>query len=330
MSGLQLLLAPALVVAIVACSSTSGGPADQARIAVEPPTTTTTEPPDSAQCNEGEPTPDSYAPAGAGSELAVSPTLQRLRSDRTARLKVGVDESTPNFGVRTENGDLEGLEVDLVRAIARAIWPDEPDIDGRMQWIAVTTDEKVSFADDGTVDLTASNVTISCPRWKQVAFSTPYFTTPQRIMVRIDSGIDTLADLGGKKVCVPRGASTKKLLEKLASAPEVIEVDSRPDCLVALQEGVVDAYASHDTILFGMQQQDPDVMTIIADDLPDPSDYGIAMNLLDPGFVRFVNQVLEDMRADGRLAELYRIWLTDRGYSRGDLRVPVARYRPEP
>jgi polar amino acid transport system substrate-binding protein len=328
-TGLRLLLVPALVVAIAACSSSSAGPADQARIAVTPPTTTTTERPKSGSCTEEETTPHSYAPAPAGSALAVSKTLERLRSDTTAHLRAGVDESTPNFGVRTEDGDLEGLEVDLVRAIARAIWPDVTEIDDKIQWVAVTPDEKVAFAANGKVDLTASNVTISCGRSKDVAFSTPYFTTPQRIMVRIDSGIDSLADLGGKKVCVPQGVSTGKLLADHVPNAEVVEVDSRPDCLVALQEGVVDAYASHEAILFGMQQQDPEVMTIVAEDLPDPSDYGIAMNLQDAGFVRFVNQVLDDMRADGRLLELYDVWLTRRDYPRSDLRVPMAQYRSE-
>ena len=105
-------------------------------------------------------------------------------------LLVGVDENTPAFGVRNDDGQLEGLEIDLVREIARPIWPeDAADIDQHIKFVSVVTEQKVPYVRWRQVDLTASVVTINCDRWKDVAFSTSYFTTPQRVLVRV-SDID--------------------------------------------------------------------------------------------------------------------------------------------
>jgi polar amino acid transport system substrate-binding protein len=334
-----------LVVAVLAllaagCSTLSSGVSEAARIAVRPvqaPTTTMTP---SAATPETEP----CLPA---EKLAFDP-LATLAPDRGlapgqlpsgdtmneiiarpggGQLVAGVDENTPNFGVRNDNGDLVGLEIDLVRELARAIWPHDADrIDEHIRWVTVVTEQKVPYVQNGTVDLTASVVTIDCDRSKQVAFSAPYFTTPQRVMVRSDSPIQTIADLDGKQVCVTKGSTTIAKIQERAPGAKPVEVDARTDCLVKLQDGEVDAIATHRTILFGLHEQDAATTRILPDDLS-TSLYGIALPHDDAAFVQFVNGELEQMRADGRLAALYADWL----WSDYDPpAIPEPHYRSEP
>ncbi|MET0626913.1 MAG: transporter substrate-binding domain-containing protein, partial [Acidimicrobiia bacterium] len=304
-----------------------------ARTATKPPTTTTTTIVPPAGCTPEEKAafdplatvaPD--VPLAPG-QLPDGPTMQKIRT--RGRLVVGVDENTPNFGVRDDNGQLVGLEIDLVRELARAIWPDDPgDIDRRIKWVTVVTEQKVPYVHDGKVDLTASVVTIDCDRSKQVAFSSAYFTTPQRVMVSIDSPIQTIADLGDKKVCATAGSSTIALLENVGARP--VPVEARTDCLVKLQDGKVDAIATHDTILFGLHQQDAATTRIVPDDLSPgkPSNYGVALPHDDVAFASFVNGELQRMRVDGRLADLYERWLRSKGYEPPP--IPDPHYRGEP
>jgi polar amino acid transport system substrate-binding protein len=270
---------------------------------------------------------ESYAPDPAlplGSPPASSPVLDRVRSN--GMIVVGVDENTGGFAVRNDDAELEGLEIELVRAIARRIWPDATRIDDHIRYVAVVTDQKVPFVRDGLVDLTASVITINCDRWKEVAFSTSYFTTPQRVMVRSDSDIASIDDIAGRRVCATSRSSTVQLILDKGGIP--VEREARTDCLVALQEGDVDAIASHDTILHGLRKQDPRTTVILPDAFEDPSNYGIAMPSDDVAFVRFVNGVLQDMRDRDELAGLYRRWLEEIDY-RPVPKVPDPAYRSE-
>jgi len=219
------------------------------------------------------------------------------------KLVVGVDENTPEFAARNSKGQIEGLEVDLVNAIANAIIGPS----ARVVFRTVVTAEKNQVVHDHLVDLTASADSMTCPRWNEVAFSTEYFTAYHKLMVRTDSTIEGMDDLAGKTVCVTAGSSSVKLLADKAPKAHALEVPARSDCLLAIQEGQADAYLGHDTFLRGMHAQDP-LNTRILDEEISMQHYGIAIPNDHRDLVQFVNAVLENMRANGALADLYTKW----------------------
>ena len=137
-----------------------------------------------------------------------------------------------------------------------------------------------------------------------------------------DSRARSLVDLGGRRVCATPRSTTLKRIADDPSHPIPVVVPQRTDCLVALQQGKVDAIASDDAILLGFREQDPNTK-LIGPRLEDEP-YGMAIDKRHPEFVRYVNGVLARMRADGTWQRIYRRWL-------GDLAAtpqpPVARYR---
>jgi polar amino acid transport system substrate-binding protein len=84
----------------------------------------------------------------------------------------------------------------------------------------------------------------------------------------------------------------------------------------------VDAISTDDAVLAGMAAQDPYAKIIGSRFTDEP--YGLAVNLGHPEFTRFINAVLEQMRADGRWTAIYNAWLEKLGPAPPP---PVAKYK---
>ncbi len=165
------------------------------------------------------------------------------------------------------------------------------------------------------MDIVARNMTITCDRWDKIAFSSEYYRSGQKVLVRkgeaAQSGgpIGGMEDLAGKKVCAPdRSTSMTKL--RTFKDVEAVGADTHTGCLVLFQKGAVDAITGDDTVLAGLADQDPYAEVVQAPAFT-AEPYGLGVNQKNVDFVRFVNGVLEQMRADGRWTKSYNTWFAD-------------------
>ena len=242
----------------------------------------------------------------------------RTIQDR-GRLIAGVSPDTLLFGsVSPFTGKFQGFDVDIVKEIAKAIFGD----DTRVEYTAVTNAQRIPDVRSGAVDLVAHTMTINCARRLLVDFSSVYYDAGQKVLVHSDSKAQSINDLGGKKVCAPLGTTSIDNLAKVAAHPIAYGVVDETDCLVAFQEGVVDAISTDDTVLEGMAAQDP-YAKVVGDRFTDEP-YGLAVNLAHPEFTRFINAVLERVRADGTWASIYKKWLGQFGSAPSP---PQAKYK---
>ncbi|MGE5414191.1 MAG: glutamate ABC transporter substrate-binding protein [Syntrophomonadaceae bacterium] len=227
------------------------------------------------------------------------------RIQERGRLIAGVDQNTLLFGyLDPATGGFRGFEVDLLRELARAIFGDPSRVEFKA---ALTTRQRLQYVQNGSVDIVADAITITCDRLRDVAFSSVYYDAAQRLLVPANSPARRAADLREKRVCARAGTTSFENLARQPFHPAPVPVQERTDCLVLLQERKVDAITSDDSILRGFQEQDPYTKLLPGSLEPEP--YGMAIAKSHPEFVRFVNGVLQKMRSDGRWGAIYRRWL---------------------
>jgi polar amino acid transport system substrate-binding protein len=232
-----------------------------------------------------------------------SGTFMRTIQDR-GRLVVGVDQNTLLLGyLNPFNGQIEGFDIDMLRQVAKAIFGNPKAIEFK----AISSAQRIPVIQNQSVDIVADAMTINCERATQVAFTTVYYEAGQRIMVPFNSSVRSTRDLAGRKVCATKGSTSIENIRRRAPRAIPYPVALRTDCLVALQEGRVDAISTDDSILYGFQEQDP-YTKIVGPSFSDEP-YGMAINRRHPEFVRFVNSVLERVRGDGTWASIYDRWL---------------------
>jgi polar amino acid transport system substrate-binding protein len=250
----------------------------------------------------------SYAPSGPlpdPEDLPRGSTMAKIRE--RGRLVAGVSADTYLLGARNPlNGRVEGFDIDLVKAVAKAIFGEED----RYQLRVITAADRIPLLKSGEVDLVARNMTITCDRWTEIAFSTEYYRSGQKILVRRGSKATSLAQLGGAKVCAPRGTSSMENLRRRAPDAVAVESDSHTGCLVRFQQGEVDAITGDDTVLAGLAAQDP-YAEVPRQKAFTAEPYGLGMNADDVDLVRFVNARLAQMRSNGEWKTLYNRWLAD-------------------
>jgi polar amino acid transport system substrate-binding protein len=235
------------------------------------------------------------------------------------RLIVGVSQNTYLFGHRdSQTGELVGFEIDLSKEIARALFGDP----SKIQFRSMTAAERIPALMNGDVDLVVRAMTMTCDRWNQISFSTEYYTGAQRLLVPVDSPIKSIDDAGGKKVCAATGSTNITAIQAAKSKPIAVAAPDALDCMVLLQQGQIDAVSTDDAILAGFAAQDPSTRVVGPGFAAAP--YGIGIAKANVDLVRFVNGVLDKVRADGTWTAIYNRWLTTLGPAPAP---PAARYQ---
>jgi len=218
------------------------------------------------------------------------------------RLIAGVSQSTYPFGFfNPRNGDTEGFDIDIVHAIAKAIFGNP----NQVEFKAIPDDRRIPEVWSGGVDIVAHTMTINCVRLEKIDFSTVYFHAGAQVLVLKNSRVKRLKDLRGKKVCSTSGSDSIGYIKAARAVP--VPVTNFTDCLVRLQQGDVVAISTDNNILAGLKAQDP--WTKIVGKVFSSEPYGLAISKQHPDFVRFVNAVLQQMRTDGQWAADYRHWV---------------------
>ncbi|MET0999427.1 MAG: glutamate ABC transporter substrate-binding protein [Marmoricola sp.] len=255
----------------------------------------------------------SFAPDGdlpAPRQMPAGSYMKKIQE--RGRLIAGVSADTLLLGARNPiSGQIEGFDIDLLHAVSEAIFGD-PD---RIELRVVTAAQRLPVLQEGSVDIVARNMTITCARWKDIAFSTEYYRSGQKVLVRLgektEAGgrITGMQDLQGKKVCAPNGSTSMDKLRTFEGL-EPVGADAHTGCLVLFQQGAVDAITGDDTVLAGLAAQDPYAEVVQAPAFT-AEPYGLGVNRENVDFVRFVNGVIEQMKSDGRWARNYQTWLAD-------------------
>lgn len=124
------------------------------------------------------------------------------------KLICGVNSELPGFGYLDPNGDFTGFDVDFCKALAVAIFNDA----GAVEYRPVTAAERLPALQTGEIDVLLRNTTWTLTRDSKetgLDYAGVSFYDGQGMMVRADSGIETLEDMEGATICSTSGTTTE-------------------------------------------------------------------------------------------------------------------------
>ncbi|MGK7920941.1 MAG: amino acid ABC transporter substrate-binding protein, partial [Trichodesmium sp.] len=155
------------------------------------------------------------------------------------KLHCGVEGGIPGFSYVDENVNYSGIDADICRAVAAALF-DDPNA---LEYINLDSTERFTALNSGEVDMLSRNTTWTISRDTVVGleFAPTVFYDGQGIMVRAASGIKTIQDFQGKSICVEAGTTTElnltKNLRQRNIEAETITFQQADPAYAAYQEG---------------------------------------------------------------------------------------------
>lgn len=262
-----------------------------------------------AACAAPAPTQASPTPAAVTKPTLEAGTYQAAIQAR-GKIQIGTREDNVPFGRKDPaTNRYEGFDVEIAREIGKSVFGKVQNIDEFIEWVPVVSATRIPTINENKVDFVIATFTINEERRQQIDFSTVYFRTGQKVLVKkSDTTTKTIADLKGKTVCTARGSTSEKNIATANKDAKILPLDTYAPCLLALQQGQADAISTDETILFGLVKQDPNTKIVGPYFSDEP--YGIGIKKDRKGFDGFINARLAEMISDGRWATFYKAHIT--------------------
>ena len=237
-------------------------------------------------------------------------TLKRIKASSTINL--GYVQFAPPFSLLGPDKVPAGYSIDLCKHIASVIQK-QLNVNLKLNWVEVTTENRMNLVDQGKVDLECSTSTITLSRQDKVDFSLMTFVDGASFLTLTSSPIRSLSDLSGKRIAVIPGTTTEKALAKFLKDEFItavtVPVKDHTEGRTALERGNVAALASDQGILIGLAltTADPKRFTL-SDRLISYEPYGFMLHRNDAAFRTAVNRALAGLYRSGEVLAIYDRW----------------------
>ncbi|NET00572.1 MAG: amino acid ABC transporter substrate-binding protein [Sphaerospermopsis sp. SIO1G2] len=153
-----------------------------------------------------------FSLAACNGESVTTESTRNMTNIIKARgqLVCGVNSELPGFGFVDTDGNYRGIDVDVCRAVAAAVFNDSSAVEFRN----LNAKERFTALQTGEIDLLSRNTTLTLSRNTSVGldFAPVVFYDGQGMMVNKNSGINSLQDFQGKAICTQTGTTTERNL----------------------------------------------------------------------------------------------------------------------
>ena len=170
-------------------------------------------------------------------------------------IKCGVSDGLPGFSHTDEKGKFSGIDVDVCRAIAAAVFGDFT----KVKFTPLTAKERFTALQTGEIDVLSRNSTWTSSRDSALGlnFTGVTYYDGQGFLVNKKLGVKSAKELDGATVCVQAGTTTELNLSDYFRAHKMkytpITYDKSDESAKALEAGRCDVLTSDQSQLYAQR-----------------------------------------------------------------------------
>ena len=234
-------------------------------------------------------------------ETSVS-AAELPKIQRRGYLYIAVKDNVRPLAFKDANGNLQGLEIDLAKALA-------VDLLGKpnVKLKTVANRDRLSLVLNHKVDFTIAQVTATPSRERLVSFSIPYYFDGA-IIVTKDTSIQRWRDLSKRKIAVLNNSSTIAPVRYYIPNAQLVGVNSYEQARSLIESNAVAAFAADTSILSGWLQEYPQYRLLPTKLSTQPLSVVMPKGLQYDELRGKVNQAIAHYIASGWLMERATYW----------------------
>ncbi len=240
-----------------------------------------------------------------------SPTLKKIKD--TGSITLGHRESSIPFSYYDDKQQVIGYSQELMLKVVDALKAELKLAKLDTKLMPVTSANRITLVQNGTVDIECGSTTNNLERQKQVGFSTTIFVIGTRLMTKKDSGIKDFPDLAGKNVVTTAGTTSERLIRKMNEDKKmgmnIISAKDHGESFLTLETGRAVAFMMDDALLFGEMAKAKKPGDWVVVGTPQSKEaYGCMLRKDDPGFKKVVDAALTKAMTSGDAEKIYAKW----------------------
>ncbi|MDX3106170.1 serine/threonine-protein kinase [Nonomuraea angiospora] len=210
---------------------------------------------------------------------------------QTGKIVIGVKGDLP--GIALQNGDdFQGFDIEVAKRIAAELGAKDTAL------VKVSRGDRDDALAEGSVDLVVATYSVDN---SETQFAGPYYVAHHDVLVRAGSGIDSVDDLEGKKLCAPDSPSVREVQEKVKVEP--VSAGDYAVCMQLLRDGKVDAVPGDDLILAGFAARENMRYKILGAKFNNER-YAVGIKNGDVKTCKAVKAVIADLYSTGFMKQL--------------------------
>src|SRR6204780_14675 len=186
-----------------------------------------------------------FAFAGGLSLQAANAQTLKAVTDR-GMVSCGVSQGLPGFSLPDDRGNWTGLDVDICRAIAAAIFNDS----SKVKFVPLSAKDRFTALQSGEIDVLSRNTTWTLSRDTTLGanFTGVTYYDGQGFMVRKSLKVNSALELNSASVCVQTGTTTEQNLADFFKSNnmkyEVVAFAGGDETVKAYESGRCDAFTT--------------------------------------------------------------------------------------
>jgi general L-amino acid transport system substrate-binding protein len=182
--------------------------------------------------------------AGLSTAVATAQTLKTVKDRGT--LSCGVSQGLPGFSSPDDKGNWTGLDVDICRALAAAIFDDPT----KVKFVPLSAKDRFTALQSGEIDVLSRNTTWTLSRDTSLGanFTGVTYYDGQGFLVKKSLKVNSALELNSASVCVQTGTTTEQNLADFFKSNnmkyEVIAFGSNDEAVKAYESGRCDVFTT--------------------------------------------------------------------------------------